>query len=44
MPMNDSSNEGVDWEPWSGNLVLSQTAMGRAAVPPRGLQLEVHVL
>lgn len=40
-PFSGSADESVNWEPWSGNLVLSQTAMGRAAVAPRGLQLEV---
>ena len=48
MPLSASSSgstlsESLGWEAWSGNLNLSQAAMGQVAIPPAGLELEVNL-
>lgn len=36
------TSESQAWEAWSGQLNLSQAALGQVALPPRGLQMEVR--
>ena len=35
------TSESQAWEAWSGQLNPSQAVLGQAALPPRGLKVEV---